>query len=93
MQKHVNLADLVKSFPTNIYLQNLSSIQPRTSRSKFDDTNTEDTRFHVGKGLTDLHSAQSSAIKQIQQQMSNTLLSCESERSSRNLNVRHEIRT
>ena len=31
MQKHVNFVDLVKSFPTNIFLQNLASIQPRTS--------------------------------------------------------------
>ena len=87
MQKHVTLVDLVKSFPTSIYLQDLAllacllaSIQPRTSRSKFDDTNTEDTRFHVGKGLTDLHSAQS----------------FENERISfpfANMNVRHEIRT
>ena len=36
MQKHVNLVDLVKSFPTNIYLQNLASIQKRTSPTKFD---------------------------------------------------------
>ena len=35
MQKHVNLVDLVKSFATNIYLQNLASIQPRTSLIKF----------------------------------------------------------
>ena len=35
MQKHVNLVDLVKSFPTNIYLQKLASIQPRTSPIKF----------------------------------------------------------
>ena len=35
MQKHVNLVDLVKSFPTNIYLQNLASIQERTSPVKF----------------------------------------------------------
>ena len=36
MQKHVNLVDLVKSFPTNIYnLQNLASIQKRTSPVKF----------------------------------------------------------
>ena len=35
MQKHVNLVDLVKSFPTNIYLQNLASIQPRTRPIKF----------------------------------------------------------
>ena len=34
MQKHVNLVDLVKSFPTNIYLQNLASIQQRTSPTK-----------------------------------------------------------
>ena len=36
MQKHVNLVDLVKSFPTNIYLQNLASIQKRASPVKFD---------------------------------------------------------
>ena len=35
MQKHVNLVDLVKSFPTNIYLQNLASIQKRTSPVQF----------------------------------------------------------
>ena len=35
MQKHVILVDLVKSFPTNIYLQNLASIQKRTSTVKF----------------------------------------------------------
>ena len=40
MQKHVNLVDLVKtrlkSFPTNISLQNLASIQKRASPIKFD---------------------------------------------------------
>ena len=35
MQKHVNLVDLVKNFPTNIYLQNLASMQKRTSPVKF----------------------------------------------------------
>ena len=35
MQKHVNIVDLVKSFPTNILLQNLASIQKRTSPVKF----------------------------------------------------------
>ena len=35
MQKHVNLVDLVKSFPTTIFLQNLASIQKRTSPIKF----------------------------------------------------------
>ena len=37
MQKHANLVDLAKSFPTNIYLQNLASIQPRTSLLKFEE--------------------------------------------------------
>ena len=36
MQKRVNLVDLVKSFPTNILLQNLASIQKRTSPIKFE---------------------------------------------------------
>ena len=35
MQKHVNLVDLVKSFPTNIYLQKLASVQKKTSSVKF----------------------------------------------------------
>ena len=35
MQKRVNLVDLVKSFPTSVYLQNLASIQKRTSSVKF----------------------------------------------------------
>ena len=35
MKKYVNLVDLVKSFPTSIYLQKSASIQPRTSLSKF----------------------------------------------------------
>ena len=35
MQKHVNLVDFVKSFPTNIFLQNLASIQKSTSPIKF----------------------------------------------------------
>ena len=34
MQKHVDLVDLVRSFPTNIYLQNLAPIQKRTSPVK-----------------------------------------------------------
>ena len=35
MQKRVNLVDLGESFPTNIYLQNLASIQKRTSPIQF----------------------------------------------------------
>ena len=34
VQKYANLIDLVKSFPTSIYLQNLASMQPRTSDPK-----------------------------------------------------------
>ena len=34
VQRIGNLVDLVKSFPTSIYLQNLASIPPRTSLSK-----------------------------------------------------------
>ena len=36
MQKDVNLVDLIKSFPANILMQNLASIQKRTSPIKFD---------------------------------------------------------
>ena len=35
MQKRVNLVDLLKSFPTNIFLQNLALIQKRKSPIKF----------------------------------------------------------
>ena len=35
VQKYVHLVDLVKSFPTNIFLQKLASIQKRTSPIKF----------------------------------------------------------
>ena len=35
MQKYANLVDLIKSFPTSIYLQKSASIQPRTSPLKF----------------------------------------------------------
>ena len=35
MQRHVNIVDLAKSFPTNIFLQNLTSLQERTSPIKF----------------------------------------------------------
>ena len=35
VQKFANLVDLVKGFPTSIYLQRFVSLQPRTSLSKF----------------------------------------------------------
>ena len=34
MQKYVNLVDLIKNFPTSVYLQISASIQPRSSLSK-----------------------------------------------------------
>ena len=37
MLKHVNLVDLLKSFPTAIDLQKSASIQPRTSLTKSGD--------------------------------------------------------
>ena len=60
VQKYVNLVDLVKSFPTNIYLQKSASIQPRTSLSKFGGkfnsifirlltSHTSASRFHAGQ--------------------------------------------
>ena len=36
VQKYVNLVDLGESFPTHIYLQNMASIQPRTSPCEID---------------------------------------------------------
>ena len=49
MQKHVNLVDLVKSFPTNIFLQNLASIQKRTSPLKLahSDENQRKVRYRI----------------------------------------------
>ena len=47
MQKHVNLVDLVKSFPTNIFLQNLASIQRRTSPIKFDHLTEESEKISI----------------------------------------------
>ena len=49
MQKHVNLVDLVKSFPTNIYLQNLASIQKRTSPIKFAHLAEKSTNGSISK--------------------------------------------
>ena len=47
MQKHVNLEDLVKSFPTNIFLQNLASLQKRTSPIKFDHLTEESEKGSI----------------------------------------------
>ena len=50
MQKFVNLVDLVKGFPTTIYLQRFVSIQPRTSLSKFA-KNSPKVRIEVRKNI------------------------------------------
>ena len=58
MQKHVNLVDLVKSFPTNILLQNLASIQKRTSPIKFAHLAEKSEKGSISnlstKGFTDI---------------------------------------
>ena len=46
----VHLVDLVKSFQTNIYLQNLALIQPRTGLSKFTN-NQPKVRKNVRKNI------------------------------------------
>ena len=53
MQKHANLVDLVKRFPTNIYLQNLASIQPRTSHFGSRGELRRWGLLHAGDGVLD----------------------------------------
>ena len=48
--KRVHCVDLDESFPTSIYLQNLASIQPRTSPKKFGKTGKRD--FEMSFALT-----------------------------------------
>ena len=55
MQKHVNLVDLVKSFPTNIYLQNLASIQKRTSPIKLAHLAEESENGSISNLSTKVH--------------------------------------
>ena len=43
--KGVHCVDLDKSFPTSIYLQNLVSIQPRSSPKKFGKTGKRTSKF------------------------------------------------
>ena len=57
MQKHVNLVDLVKSFPTDIYLQNLASIQKRTSPLKFDHLAEKSAKGSISNFSTKVASA------------------------------------
>ena len=61
-QKFVNLVDLVKSFPTTIYLQRFVSIQPRTSLSKFAKNwqkVRKKVRTFIGRGSTTSRSLRS----------------------------------
>ena len=59
MQKHVhvNLVDLVKSFPTNISLQNLASIRKRTSPTKFDHLADKSDKSSISNLSTKLRAA------------------------------------
>ena len=57
MQKHVNLVDLVKSFPTNIYLKNLASIQKRTSPVKFAHLAEKSGKGSISNLSTKVHGA------------------------------------
>ena len=50
VQKHVNLVDLVKSFRTNIFLENLASTQKRTSPIKIDDLAEKSDEGSIGEG-------------------------------------------
>ena len=54
---HVNLVDLVKSFPTNIFLQNLASIQKRTSPTKFDHLAEKSDKDSTGSRIFQLRPA------------------------------------
>ena len=67
MQKHVNLVDLVKSFPTNIFLQNLVSIQKRTSPKKFAHSAEKQEKGTISnlstKGATAAAAASSASVK------------------------------
>ena len=57
MQKHVNLVDLVTSFPTHISLQNLASIQKRTSPGKFDHLAEKSDKGSTSNLSTKAHAA------------------------------------
>ena len=61
MQKHVNLVDPVKSFPTNIFLQNLASIQKRTSPIKFAHLTEKSEKGSISNLSTKLCAAAASA--------------------------------
>ena len=45
--KGVHCVDLSESFPTSIYLQNLASIQPRTSPKKFESSSSRESEIKL----------------------------------------------
>ena len=45
--KGVHCVDLGESFPTNIYLKDLASIQPRTSPKKFESSSYREFEFKL----------------------------------------------
>ena len=62
MQKHVNLVDLVKSFPTNIFLQNLASIHKRTSPLKFAHLAEKSEKGSISNLSTKVHAAEVAVV-------------------------------
>ena len=66
MQKHVNLVDLVKSFPTNIFLQNLASIQKRASPIKFAHLAEKSEKGSISNLSTKVHTAHADLMRLLQ---------------------------
>ena len=48
VQKFANIVDLLKSFPTSIYLRKSASIQPRTGLPKVSQKLAKTVRTHIG---------------------------------------------
>ena len=73
MQKYVrrinvNLVDLVKSFQTNIFLQNLASIQRRTSPIKFDHLAEKSEKGSISNLSTKLQAAEAPVLVAVQRE-------------------------
>ena len=69
MQKHVNLVDLVKSFPTNIFLQNLASIQKRTSPIKFAHLAEKSEKGSISNLSPKVQTGQAVALKKLKDKL------------------------
>ena len=66
MQKHVNVVDLVKSFPASIYLQTLASIQKRTRLIKFDHLAEKSEKGSISNLSTKVAGADGRALRRSQ---------------------------